>query len=93
MMRIAVAGTGGLARLIAHYIDQETGHHVVFLSRGVRHPLLLIPSKDLEQSVRRQSLAVSRQARCRPSVLDIRCNRPTNTEQLSFEAEPGLTSA
>lgn len=36
MMRIAVAGTGGLARLIAHYIDQETSHQVVFLSRTVR---------------------------------------------------------
>nr|POF08142.1 hypothetical protein CFP56_62722 [Quercus suber] len=33
MMRIAVAGTGGLARMIAHYIDSTTGHHVVFLSR------------------------------------------------------------
>lgn len=33
MMRIAVAGTGGLARLIGQYIEQETGHHVVFLSR------------------------------------------------------------
>lgn len=39
MMRIAVAGTGGLARLIAHFIDQDTGHHVVFLSRTVRSPL------------------------------------------------------
>lgn len=35
MMRIAVAGTGGLARLIAHYIDEDTSHHVVFLSRQV----------------------------------------------------------
>lgn len=35
MMRIAVAGTGGLARIIAHYIDQDTSHHVVFLSRAV----------------------------------------------------------
>ncbi|KAF2169871.1 hypothetical protein M409DRAFT_64855 [Zasmidium cellare ATCC 36951] len=33
-MRIAVAGTGGLARLIAHYIDEDTSHHVVFLSRS-----------------------------------------------------------
>lgn len=38
MMRIAVAGTGGLARLIAHYIKEETSHHVVFLSRAVRLP-------------------------------------------------------
>ena len=36
MMRIAVAGTGGLARLMAHYIDEDTSHHVVFLSRTVR---------------------------------------------------------
>jgi hypothetical protein len=36
MMRVAVAGTGGLARLIAHFINQETSHHVVFLSRTVR---------------------------------------------------------
>lgn len=36
MMRVAVAGTGGLARLIAHFIDEETSHHVVFLSRSVR---------------------------------------------------------
>lgn len=35
-MRIALAGTGGLARLIAHYINEETAHHVVFLSRTVR---------------------------------------------------------
>ncbi len=35
MMRIAIAGTGGLARIIAHYIDQDTSHHVIFLSRSV----------------------------------------------------------
>lgn len=35
IMRIAVAGTGGLARLIAHYIAEETSHQVVFLSRTV----------------------------------------------------------
>ncbi|KAK4546911.1 hypothetical protein LTR36_001643 [Oleoguttula mirabilis] len=33
MMRIAVAGTGGLAQLIAHFIELDTSHHVVFLSR------------------------------------------------------------
>ncbi|KAK3114487.1 hypothetical protein LTR53_007174 [Teratosphaeriaceae sp. CCFEE 6253] len=32
-IRVAVAGTGGLARLIAHFIQQDTGHHVVLLSR------------------------------------------------------------
>ena len=36
MMRVAIAGTCGLARLIAHYIDEDTSHHVVFLSRNVR---------------------------------------------------------
>lgn len=40
VMRVAVAGTGGLARLIAHFIDEETSHHVVFLSRTVR-PLIM----------------------------------------------------
>jgi hypothetical protein len=38
MMRIAVAGTGGLARLIAHYVKEETSHHVMFLSRAVCTP-------------------------------------------------------
>ena len=33
MVRIAIAGTNGLARLIALSIDQETSHYVVFLSR------------------------------------------------------------
>lgn len=33
IMRVAVAGTGGLGRLIAHYIDADTSHHVVLLSR------------------------------------------------------------
>ncbi|KAK1819941.1 hypothetical protein LTR12_005663 [Friedmanniomyces endolithicus] len=36
MMRVAVAGTGGLARLIAHFIQQDTGHHVVLLSREAK---------------------------------------------------------
>ena len=44
--RIAVAGTGGLARLIAHYIDENTSHHVVFLSRTVKAtPGQLIPER------------------------------------------------
>ncbi|KAK5170442.1 uncharacterized protein LTR77_005030 [Saxophila tyrrhenica] len=38
-MRIAIAGTGGLARLIAHYINQDTSHHVIFLSRSDKPPL------------------------------------------------------
>lgn len=36
-MRIAVAGTGGLACLIAHFISEETTHGVVLLSRAVSH--------------------------------------------------------
>lgn len=36
VMRIAVAGTGGLGCLIAHYITEETSHQVVLLSRTVR---------------------------------------------------------
>ncbi|EME88303.1 uncharacterized protein MYCFIDRAFT_128961 [Pseudocercospora fijiensis CIRAD86] len=38
-MRIAIAGTGGLARLIAHYVGVETTHMVVFLSRSVHNEL------------------------------------------------------
>lgn len=34
-MRIAVAGTGGLACMIAHCISEETSHPVVLLSRAV----------------------------------------------------------
>lgn len=41
MMRVAVAGTGGLARLIAHYIAEDTSHPVVFISRTVREYLSL----------------------------------------------------
>ncbi|KAM0719648.1 hypothetical protein Q7P37_003779 [Cladosporium fusiforme] len=33
-MRIAVAGTGGLACMIAHWISEETNHPVVLLSRA-----------------------------------------------------------
>ncbi|KAK5116966.1 hypothetical protein LTR62_006687 [Meristemomyces frigidus] len=32
-MRVAVAGTGGLARLIAYFIQRDTAHPVVLLSR------------------------------------------------------------
>lgn len=35
-MRVAIAGTGGLAWLIAHYIREETSHIAMFLSRNVR---------------------------------------------------------
>jgi hypothetical protein len=34
-MRVAVAGTGGLACLIAHSINEQTSHSVVLLSRAV----------------------------------------------------------
>ena len=34
-MRIAVAGSGGLARLIAGYIDADTAHQIVFIPRSV----------------------------------------------------------
>lgn len=34
-MRIAIAGSGGLARLIAFHIVKETSHQVVILSRNV----------------------------------------------------------
>lgn len=34
-MRVAVAGTGGLARLIAYFIVEGTNHSVVLLSRAV----------------------------------------------------------
>jgi len=36
VMRIAVAGTGGLGCLIAHYLTEDTSHQVVLLSRTVR---------------------------------------------------------
>ncbi|KAM0706280.1 hypothetical protein Q7P35_005605 [Cladosporium inversicolor] len=38
-MRIAVAGTGGLACLIAHFISEETTHGVVLLSRAAKPAL------------------------------------------------------
>jgi ketopantoate reductase len=40
-MRIAVAGTGGLACLIAHFISEETTHGVVLLSRAVSYWTLI----------------------------------------------------
>ncbi|EMC99005.1 hypothetical protein BAUCODRAFT_145992 [Baudoinia panamericana UAMH 10762] len=47
MMRVAVAGTCGLARLIAYFIQQDTGHQVVLLSRQERPEL----SQDYQVSV------------------------------------------
>lgn len=34
-MRVAITGTGGIARWIAHFIHQETGHQLLWLSRAV----------------------------------------------------------
>ena len=42
MMRVAIAGTGGLARIIATNIRIHTGHPLIFLSRSVRRLLPLI---------------------------------------------------
>ena len=41
-MRVAIAGTGGLAHYIAYHIHQETGHQLVWFSKTVsrnRHSL------------------------------------------------------
>jgi hypothetical protein len=35
MMRIAIAGTGGFAQLIARTLQEETSHQLVLLSRSV----------------------------------------------------------
>lgn len=35
MIKVAIAGTNGLAQLLAHYIDTTTSHQFVFLSRRV----------------------------------------------------------
>ena len=43
IMRVAIAGTGGLARLIAERIEEDTSHHVILLSRSVRTLSLLYP--------------------------------------------------
>ncbi|CAK4030583.1 Hypothetical predicted protein [Lecanosticta acicola] len=39
-MRIAIAGTGGLACLIARVIDEDTSHHAIFLSRSPQPQLV-----------------------------------------------------
>ncbi|KAI9716851.1 MAG: hypothetical protein M1828_007512 [Chrysothrix sp. TS-e1954] len=38
-MRVAIAGTGGLAYWIAHHIQAKTGHQLVFLSRNTNPTL------------------------------------------------------
>ncbi|KAL1649279.1 hypothetical protein SLS58_001854 [Diplodia intermedia] len=38
-MRVAVAGTSGLAQLIAHYVREETSHQLVLLSRKAQPSL------------------------------------------------------
>jgi len=35
MIKIAIAGTSGLAQYIAHYLSTQTYHQFVFLSRKV----------------------------------------------------------
>ena len=71
MMRIAIAGTGGLARLIAHYIDEETSHHVMFLSRQVRLHTCASSSFAVQGSaIERHSTIASRSARSGRSRLD-----------------------
>jgi len=40
MMRIAIAGTGGLARTLAYHLN-ETVHQFILLSRAVCSPLLI----------------------------------------------------
>lgn len=37
-MRVAIAGTGGLAWWIAHHIHEDTGHQLLWLSRSVSLP-------------------------------------------------------
>ncbi|KAI9717678.1 MAG: hypothetical protein M1812_004623 [Candelaria pacifica] len=39
MIRVAVAGTGGLAQYIAHYLDTETSHQFILLSRSPKPQL------------------------------------------------------
>jgi hypothetical protein len=41
MMRIAIAGTGGLALMIAHFVNEDTSHQLVILSRSVRRVMPL----------------------------------------------------
>ncbi|KAK7727529.1 hypothetical protein SLS57_003002 [Botryosphaeria dothidea] len=47
-MRIAVAGTSGLAQLIAHYVREETSHQLVLLSRRAQKADLLQAQPNLE---------------------------------------------
>lgn len=37
-MRVAIAGSGGLACAIAHYLATETYHSFIILSRAVMRP-------------------------------------------------------
>jgi hypothetical protein len=39
MIKVAIAGTGGLAQYIAHYISTQTYHQFIILSRQVRHDI------------------------------------------------------
>jgi hypothetical protein len=54
MVRVAIAGTGGLARYIAHFIKDETSHTAVILSRSVRgrlHDCRSLNPRDLSSSL------------------------------------------
>lgn len=35
MIKVAIAGTGGLAQYIAHYLAAETSHQFILISRAV----------------------------------------------------------
>jgi hypothetical protein len=51
-MRIAVAGTCGLARIIAREIHESTSHQLIILSRSVsRLPSSSISSKQLRSDL------------------------------------------
>lgn len=50
MMRVAIAGTGGLALLMAHFVNEDTSHQLVILSRSVSlatKPLFPLPLATL----------------------------------------------
>lgn len=40
MPRVAIAGTGGLAYLIAHYLKTETNYPFILIGREVSDPIL-----------------------------------------------------
>lgn len=48
IMRVAIAGSGGLAYWIAHYLSTETFHPFIILSRAVRTSAILCDGKTIE---------------------------------------------